>query len=465
MTASEAGPFVKTGGLGDVLGTVPQALTDLGITVAVVIPRYRSIPLDGARMVYANLPVWFHAHQRLCDIWAREHGGVTYYLVDCPEMFGRDRIYGYPDDHVRFAVLSLATLGVARHVFQPDVLHCHDWHTALVPLYLKNFYPGDPTFSGVRSLFTIHNLYDHRVGFSDLWAIGLDGGQWRPDLLEFYGSVSILKAGLVYADQLSAVSPGYAREIQTPQYGWGYDGLLRARSNVLTGIVNGVDYKEWNPETDVHIAANYSASNLDGKRDCKAALLREFGFPVEQVLDRPLIGVVSRLVDQKGFQLVRDTFHEFASLDMTFILLGSGERQVFPDPYETVFWHLERYHRDKVRAYIGFDAKLAHRIEAGADMFLMPSLYEPCGLNQIYSLRYGTLPIVRATGGLDDTIEAGTGFKFWGFTGHEMIGAIRYALRTFQDKPRWINMMQTAMNKDFSWEKSAKEYVALYGRL
>lgn len=460
MTAAEAAPFAKTGGLGDVLGSLPRALTKLGHEVAVVIPRYRSISLANATKVWERLPVWFQTGYYPCDIWELSRNGVTFYFLDCPVLFDREGLYGFGDDHVRFAVLSLGTLGVARHLFRPDVIHCHDWHTALTPLYLKNFYPGDPTFAGIRTLFTIHNMYDGRIAYDRLWSIGLDGRYWRSDLLEFNNSVSILKAGLVFADKLSAVSPGYAREIQTAEYGGGYEGIIRARAHDLTGIVNGVDYDEWNPEIDPHIAANYSPEDLSGKLECKAALLEEFGFDLKTALDRPLIGVVSRLADQKGFQLVRQSFHEFAALDMTFILLGSGE-----PGYETMFWHMEQYHREKVRAYIGYNNGLAHRIEAGADLFLMPSLYEPCGLNQIYSLKYGTLPIVRATGGLDDTIEAGTGFKFWGFTGPEMLGAIRFGLDTFQDKPRWTTMMKTAMAKDFSWERSAREYSVLYGRL
>ncbi len=460
MVASEAGPFVKTGGLGDVLGVLPQTLERMGISCAVVIPRYRQVALDDARKVYTDLRVWMHGSYYSCDVWATERGGVTYYLLDNPGLYDRDTVYGHDDDHIRFAVLSLGAIGIARHLFRPHVIHCHDWHTALTPLYLKTFFPDDPTFLGTRTLFTIHNLYDFRFSPARLGEIGLDPRYYRGDLLEFFGSVSVLKAGLVYADHLSAVSPGYAREIQGTEQGAGYEGILRARSHQLTGILNGVDYSEWNPETDPRIAANYSVADLSGKRKCKADLLDRFGFPVESAIDRPLIGVVSRLAEQKGWDLVSQVFHEFCSLDMTFILLGSGEYR-----FETMFWHMEQYHREKVRSYLGYDNNLAHQIEAGADLFLMPSRYEPCGLNQMYSLRYGTLPVVRATGGLDDTIDGETGFKFWGYSGQEMLGAIRYGLGVYTDKSRWLNMVETAMSRRFSWDQSAAEYADLYARI
>ncbi len=457
MVASEAAPFAKTGGLGDVAGTLPQALRRLGVDVAVVLPRYRGIPLVNARKVYEGLRVWMHDGYFVCDIFALVHQGVTYYLLDCPGLYNRDGIYGYPDDHIRFAVLSLGAIGVARHLFRPDIFHCHDWHAALTPLYLKSFFPGDPTFTGVKSLFTVHNVYDARLSRGQLWDVGLDDRYYRSDLLEFYGGVSLLKAGLVYADRLSTVSPSYAREIQTPEYGNGFEGLLRARG--VTGIVNGVDYEEWNPETDRHLPAHFSAADRTGKQACKAALLEEFGFPAE-VIDRPLVGIVARLVDQKGFELIREAFHEFCALDMTCIVLGSGEHR-----YETMFWHMEQYHREKIRAYLGYSNALAHRIEAGADLFLMPSKYEPCGLNQIYSLRYGTLPVVRATGGLNDTVDAETGFKFWGYTPREMILALEYALNTFRDRERFETMVTAAMTRDYSWPRQAEEYTRLYDSL
>lgn len=460
MVASEAAPFAKTGGLSDVLGALPKELVRQGDECAVVIPRYRSISLQNAEKVYTGLKVEFSQSTYVCDVWQVIRGGVRFFFLDCPPLYDRPGLYGHGDDHIRFAVLSLGALGIARHLFRPDVIHTHDWHAALTSLYLRTFFPNDPELAGISTLFTIHNMYDCRISYHQLPEIGLDGRYWRSDLLEFYNSASILKAGLVYADHLSAVSPGYTREIQTPEYGYGYEGLLRSRSHQLTGILNGVDYETWNSETDPYLPAHFSAKDLSGKRECKKRLLEHFGFPVEQTIDRPLIGIVSRLADQKGFELFEQVFHEFCSLDMTFILLGSGEYR-----YETLFWHMEEFNREKVRAHIGYSDRLAHQIEAGADIFLMPSKYEPCGLNQIYSLRYGTLPVVRATGGLDDTIDAETGFKFWGFSGLEMLLAIRYALQVYQDRSRWTQMMQTAMQRDFSWTQAAGKYRDLYRQL
>jgi starch synthase len=459
MSASEASPFAKTGGLGDVVGVLPSELEKRGVECAALIPRYRRVSLERARKVYEGLQVWLSGGFFLCDIWALQRRGVTFYLLDNPGLYDRDDIYGYPDDHVRFAVLSLATLAVARHLFRPDVIHLHDWHTALTPLYLKTFFPNDPTFTGVKTLLTLHNLYDCRIGPERLGEIGLDQRFFRTDWMEFHGSASLLKAGLIFADKLSAVSPGYAREIQTPISGEGFEGILRERAP--TGILNGVDYTEWNPETDKFIAANYSAQDLSGKAECKRALLERSGFDSEEVMDRPVIGVVSRLVEQKGWELVHDIFHEFCALDMTLIVLGSGDYR-----YETMFWHMGQFHRQKIRVTLGFDPVLAHQIEAGADLFLMPSRYEPCGLNQMYSLRYGTLPVVRATGGLDDTIDGETGFKFWGYYGQELLAALRYALSVYKDEPeRWQKMMVTAMGRDYSWDRSAQEYISLYARL
>lgn len=459
MSAAEASPLAKSGGLGDVVGVLPAELRKLGLDCAVLLPRYRRIGLERARKVFEGLRVWLSGGYYLCDVWAVERRGVTFYLLDHPGLYDRDGLYGYGDDHVRFAVLSLATLGVARHLFRPDVIHLHDWHTAMTPLYLKTFFPNDPTFTGVKTLLTLHNLYDCRIGPERLGEIGLDPRFYRTDWIEFYGSASMLKAGLVFADKLSAVSPGYAREIQSPVSGEGYEGILRQRG--VTGILNGVDYSEWNPESDPHIASNYSVDDLSGKRKCKAALLERFGFPVEDVIDRPLVGVVSRLVEQKGWELVRDVFHEFCAEDITLVVLGTGEYR-----YETMFWHMAEFHKQKVRAVLDYDNQLAHQIYAGSDLFLMPSRYEPCGLSQMYSLRYGTLPLVRATGGLDDTIDEETGFKFWGYNGQELLAALRYALSVYREPSgRWARMRETAMRRDFSWDRSAKQYAELFTRL
>lgn len=463
MVASEATPLAKTGGLADVLGSLPKALADLGHEVGVVLPRYKNIALDEARLAYSGMKVWVHGSYHLVDVWTLARDGAIFYLLDVPYLYDRNGIYGdrfgdFGDNHLRYAVLSLGALGVARHLFRPDVIHAHDWQAGLVPLYLKRFFPADPTFAGVKTLFTIHNLgYQGLFRRSVLWDIGLDDRFFESGLMEFDGAVSLMKAGILEADWLSTVSPRYAQEIQTPEYGFRMDGLLRARSNALSGILNGVDYTAWNPETDRTIAQNYSVRELEGKAACKAALLRQFGLDSEEARERPLIGIVSRFAEQKGFDLIAQVYHELASQDATIIALGTGDSAI-----EKMFQSMEADYGARVKAYIGYSEPLAHQITAGADLFLMPSRYEPCGLNQMYSLRYGTLPVVRATGGLDDTIDGETGFKFWGFQGWELLLAVRHALEAFASPDRWKTMVRTAMGRDFGWDRSAVEYVRLY---
>ena len=466
MVASEATPFCKTGGLADVLGALPAALQKHGDEVAVVLPAYRinRYPTP-PREVWRDLWIPLLGSGVLCNVYESVESGVRFYFVDCPALYDRDGIYAdhkgdFGDNHYRFAVLCLAALGVARHLFRPEVFHCHDWQTALLPLYLRDNFRNDPTFWGARCVYTIHNLgYQGEFEADILPWIGVDGRLLNPDQIERYGRVNYMKAGIHFSDAVTTVSPRYAQEIQTPEFGFGLDGYLREQ-NRLSGILNGVDYGEWNPETDPHIAKNYSVTDLTGKRECKRALLTEFGFP-ESVIDRPLIGIVSRFADQKGW----DIFGEIGEWllgqrDVTFIVLGSGERR-----YQDMFNYFAAAHSDKARAWIGYDNALAHRIEAGADLFLMPSLYEPCGLNQMYSLKYGTLPVVRATGGLDDTIEPGTGFKFWHYDGGSLRGSLQYALDGWADQDNWKSMMRQAMQKDFSWDVSAGQYAALYRRL
>jgi starch synthase len=466
MVASEAAPFCKTGGLADVLGALPAALQKHGDDVRVVLPAYRinryGIP---PHEVWRDLWVPLGSGGVLCDIYETVENGVVFYFVDCPVLYDRDGIYGdqngdFSDNPYRFAVLSAAAIGVARNVFRPEIFHCHDWQTALLPLYLRDNFRNDPTFWGTRCVYTIHNLgYQGEFDAGVLYWIGIDGRVFNPGQIEFYGKVNFMKAGIHFSDAVTTVSPRYAQEIQTPEFGFSLDGYLREQ-NKLTGILNGVDYNEWNPETDPHIARNYSAGDLAGKRECKRALLSEFGFP-DSVMERPLIGVVSRFADQKGFDLVGDIGEWLLGYnDVTFIVEGSGERR-----YEDMFNYFAAAHSDKARAWIGYNNGVAHRIEAGADMFLMPSRYEPCGLNQMYSLKYGTLPVVRATGGLDDTIEPGTGFKFWQYDGGALRGALQYALDAWRDQNNWTDMMRRAMQKDYSWSVSAGQYSQLYQRL
>ncbi|MGI8990291.1 MAG: glycogen synthase GlgA [Bryobacteraceae bacterium] len=464
MVSSEAAPYAKTGGLADVVGALPAALTRFGHEVTVLIPRYAAVQSTPSRRVWDALPIWIDGIAYPTSLFAPEDGGPVLFL-DCPPLYSRPGLYGdpagdYPDNAIRFAVLCRAALEVARHVFRPNLIHCHDWQTGLIPAYLKTTFANDPTFFGIRTLFTIHNLgYQGIFARAALAQIGLSADLFRPDRIEFWGDIGFLKAGLVYSDAISTVSPRYAEEIQTPEYGHGLDDLLRERRADLTGILNGVDYRHWNPETDHFLPANYSAKKLDGKKVCKRELLREFGLP-PAAIERPLVGIVSRLTGQKGADLIAGIAGPLFEEDVSLVVLGSGEAR-----YESLFRRIAQAHPDRVGVFLGYNDGLAHRIEAGSDMFLMPSRYEPCGLNQIYSLRYGTVPIVRATGGLDDTIEEGTGFKFREYSGEALLGAIRAACRAFRKRGSWTETMRRGMAKDFSWDASARQYSGLYARL
>jgi starch synthase len=464
MVSAEAAPLAKSGGLADVLGALPVALRELGDEAAVIIPRYGSIDLKGARRVYDGIAVYLGPVRYDIAIYMAP-AEFPFYLVDCPPLYERKGLYGesgidYPDNHIRFAVFARAALTVARVLFRTEIFHCHDWQAGLVPALLRSSFATDPTFLGVKTLFTIHNLgYQGLFPKTALAEAGLDPEIYRPDGVEFFGQISYIKGGIAFADALNTVSPTYAREIQTPEYGFGMDGALRARAGALTGILNGVDYRVWNPETDPLIPARYSVDDLDGKRVCKERLIEEFGLP-PAARERPLIGIVSRFTRQKGTDILAEVASQIAAQDTYLVALGSGDPE-----YETFFRTMEAEHPGRIAVRMGFDDGLAHRIEAGADLFLMPSRYEPCGLNQIYSLRYGTVPVVRATGGLDDTIDEGTGFKFAAYSGQALLGAVETAVGAFSDPVLWREMMRRGMRKDFSWKASAARYSALYRRL
>jgi starch synthase len=464
MVASEATPFAKTGGLADVLGALPPALAKRGEQVAVVLPAYRENTYTLApREAYRNLRIPIGGGY-MVDIQQVTERGVTYYFVQCPALYDRDGIYGnaagdFPDNHLRFAVLAMAAIGVARYLFRPHILHLHDWQAGLAPVYLREHFRGDPTFMGLKTLLTIHNLgYQGLFSPEVLPQIALDSRLLNPDQLEFFGRVNFLKAGIAWSDAVSTVSKGYAREIQTPEYGFGLDGFLRRHAPV-TGILNGVDYEEWSPEVDPNLPQNYSARDLAGKRVCKRMVLAEYGLPLDNP-DRPLLAVISRFAAQKGIDLIADAASRLLQEDLNLVVLGSGDLH-----YESMFRALADAYPQKVGLRVGYDTGLSHRIEAGADIFLMPSRYEPCGLNQIYSLRYGTVPVVRATGGLDDTIDDSTGFKFRDYSGDTLLETVRVALKAYQDLNQWVQRMRRGMEKDFSWNASAGEYVELYRRL
>lgn len=467
MAASEATPYAKTGGLADVIGALPFSLKARGEDVAVVTPLYRSaVPkLKNAERVYDHMRVtlgpttWDFEIRRLVD---RE---VPFFFVDCPQLFDRQGLYGeagedYPDNHVRFGLFAHAALGIVRSLYRPDVLHCHDWQTALIPVLMRRKFHMDPTFYGIRTLLTIHNLgYQGLFPPASLTALGIPAGLFSPGAMEFWGNINFLKGGIVFSDALNTVSQGYAKEIQTEEYGFGLDGLLRSRADVLTGIINGVDYQEWSPETDRYIAANYDVNSLQGKIACKRDLLNVFGLPADR-LNVPVIGIVSRFATQKGFDLIEDIASDLVQEDVFLIAIGTGEPR-----YEKLFQDLAETHPNRIAVRVTYNNELAHKVEAGADMFLMPSRYEPCGLNQIYSLRYGTIPIVRATGGLDDTINDENGFKFQEYSGPALLEEIRTALLAYKDLAQWQKLMRNAMQADFSWDASAAEYSALYRRI
>jgi starch synthase len=461
MVASEAAPFAKTGGLADVMGSLPAALARLGDEVAVLLPRYRNIVTAPADRIYENLAVRVGPRRFSVGIDQIVRQGVRYLFADCPPLYDRAGIYNeagvdYPDNHIRFAVLNQTAIEVARRIFLPDVFHAHDWQAGLLPVLLRENFAGDPTFFGSRCILTIHNLgYQGNFPATALADLDLPASSFHMEGLEFFGRLSFLKAGIVWADAVTTVSPTYAREIQTPEFGFGLEGLLRSRAAKLSGILNGVDYQEWNPETDRHLTANYSARDLSGKRAAKMALLDEMGLTPDA--DRPLLGIVSRFAHQKGMDLVAEVSADLLAENFAMATLGSGDA-----PLEAAFQALAASHPDRFAIRIGYDDPLAHRIEAGSDIFLMPSRYEPCGLNQIYSLRYGTVPVVHATGGLDDTVEKETGFKFTGLTAVNLADAIREALAAFADRKAWTARMRLGMAKDFSWDASAAQYQQLY---
>ncbi len=464
MVSSEAAPLAKTGGLADVLGALPGALRSYGDEVAVLIPRYGSIDLGGMRRVYDHLAIHLGLARFDTSVYQAAEE-FPLYLLECPPLFDRPGFYGeagedYPDNHIRFAVFARAALSVARFLFRTEIFHCHDWQSGLVPAYLRSPFSSDPTFLGTKVLFTVHNLgYQGLFPETVLPELALDPKLYHPDGLEFFDKVSFLKSGINFADAISTVSPTYAREIQTPEYGFGLDGALRARANVLTGILNGVDYREWSPDVDPLLPANFSRADLTGKRICKERLLEEFGLPRE-AMERPLIGIVSRFTRQKGTDLVAEVAAQIVEEDVYLVALGTGDPE-----YEQFFLDMCVAHPGRIAVRIGFDNGLAHLVEAGADMFLMPSHYEPCGLNQIYSLRYGTVPVVRATGGLDDTIDEDTGFKFAEYSGEALLSAIREAVQAFLDRDGWRERMVRGMDKDFSWQASAAAYSRLYRQL
>lgn len=473
FVASECVPYSKTGGLADVIGALPRALAALGHRVSVYLPKYRQTDSAGLKVLVPSLTIPFDDNYRFPTLLeGPQQGGVSIFFIEYEPFFGRESMYGttlgdYPDNAERFALFARAVLEAAKVTGVPDVFHCHDWQAALVPVLLRSLYAEDPAYRRTPVVFTIHNMgYQGLFPPEVLPLLQLPWDLFTITKLEFFGKANFLKGALVLSDFITTVSRKYSQEIQTREYGFGLEGVLKARSSTVAGILNGVDYDEWSPERDPFIAAQYAADTLDEKAKDKADLLKSFAL-AETTARLPVIGIVSRFAGQKGFDLIAQVADRLAREELIVVALGSGDKA-----YEDLFRRLQKLYPQRFAVKIAYDNTLAHKIEAGADMFLMPSRYEPCGLNQIYSLRYGTVPIVRATGGLDDTIETwnaktqrGTGFKFSEYTGEALLVAIRAALAAYKDEAGWQTLMRNGMAKDFSWNTSAREYVKVYERV
>ena len=473
FVASECAQFVKSGGLGDVVAALPIALRALGVDARIVLPRYDAISLEGLVRHDAPLGVPLGRGEAWAGVLETRMPGsdVPVYLLDHRELFGRGYLYDPPggsagDNLIRYGFLCRGALQLCLHLgFTPDVFHVHDWQAAMVAVMLRSVYFFDPVFRHVPAVLTVHNAgYQGWFPPRTMETLLLPWEMFTFDKLEHYDTVDFLKGGVVYADAITTVSHTYAEEIQTPEFGNGLEDTFRKRRGDLFGILNGVDYDEWDPATDPHIAAHYSAKNLAGKKECRRDLLHAFGF--EGVGENTaVIGVVSRFATQKGIDFIVDIMDRLLQQDIVLVMLGNGEEY-----YERLLQEMAARHPEKVRVQVKFDNVMAHKIEAGSDIFLMPSRYEPGGLNQIYSLKYGTVPVVRATGGLEDTIDeqpngGGNGFKFWGYSPDDLMAALQRALGTFRNKQEWTAMMQRGMSQDFSWDKPAAEYVRVYERV
>jgi starch synthase len=472
FAASECVPFSKTGGLADVVGALPRAVCELGHQVTVYLPLYKETQLEKPRTVIASITVPFDDRYRFCSVLdGGRHNGVQFYFVDYPPFYDRDALYGtplgdYPDNPERFALFCRAVLEASKILGVPDVFHCHDWQTALIPVLLRTLYDEDPALGAIPTVFTIHNIgYQGIFSPDTLPLLMLPWDLFTITKLEFFGKVNFLKGALTYADFITTVSRKYAQEIQTVEYGFGLEGVLRSRNPYVAGILNGVDYHEWNPTTDPYIAARYTPQALEGKQECRRDLLLRFSLDPQS--RAPVVGIVSRFAAQKGFDLIALAADRLAHQEVTFCILGSGDKD-----YEDLFRRLVRQYPSRFAVKVGYDNEMAHRIEAGSDLFLMPSRYEPCGLNQIYSLKYGTVPVVRATGGLDDTIESydvrtgkGTGFKFHEYTPEALLTTMQAALQLFAKPKEWRKLMLNGMSRDFSWSVSAREYLKIYDKV
>ena len=482
FAASECAPFAKTGGLADVVAELPRELVKLGQQVTVYLPLYKTArPFLKDELTFAvrSITIPFPDSNRFVGIVdGGVEEGVQFYFVDHPDFFDRDGLYGpksgagdWTDNAARFGLFSRAVIEATKQLGVPDIFHLHDWETAFVPILLRTVYASDPALRSAGTVFTVHNAgYQGSFPPSTVGELLLPAEVFTVEKLAHYNMFNALKGALVYADYLTTVSHTYAEEIQTAEYGDGLDGVLKARHMDLRGILNGVDYSEWDPGKDPNLAAHYSAADLAGKAECRRDLLHAFG--LRDVADSTaVVGIVSRLATQKGFDLVAEIADRLTERDLVFAVLGTGEPY-----YENFFRDWAARSPTKVATQIKFDDALEHKVEAGSDMLLMPSRYEPCGLNQIYSMKYGTVPVVRATGGLEDTVvewspnsspeaASGTGFKFYGLDSDDLLAAVDRALGVFGDKAQWEKLMRNGMAQNHGWEQPAKEYVEVYNEV
>jgi starch synthase len=475
FAASEGEPFAKTGGLADVIGALPPALAKLGHRVTVYLPLYKSArPFLPEELTFAvrSITIPFPYYNRFAGIVdGGKRDGVQFYFVDCPELFDRDGIYGhatgvgdYSDNAERFGLFCRAVLEAAKQLGVPEIFHVHDWQASLLPVLLRTVYYFDPVLRSAATVLTVHNaIYQGWFPAKTIEQLLLPWDLFTPDKIKVNDSVNFLKGGLVFSDYVTSVSPTYAEEIQTAEFGAGLDPVFRQRHGDLRGILNGVDYTRWDPARDPKLAAHYSLESLEGKAECRRDLLHAFG--LGNVPDTtPVIGIFSRLSTQKGFDFVAQIADQLLERNMVLVAIGQGEPY-----YENFFRDLAARNPQKVAAKVKFDEALAHKVQAGSDIFLMPSRYEPSGLNQMYALKYGAVSVVRATGGLADIVEewdagagTGTGFRFYGYQAQDLMAAIDRALAAFQDKVGWRKLMRNGMAKDFSWEHPAREYVEVY---
>jgi len=470
FVVSECVPFVKSGGLADVAGALPKELKRLGTDIRVILPKYGFISEEYRNRMrkIAQLVVRVGWRRQYCGIETLEHEGVTYYFVDNEYYFKRDSLYGHYDDGERFSYFCRAVLDSLPAIsFAPDIIHCHDWHTGMIPFLLREEYKKNSFYANMRTIFTIHNLQFQGIFPKEILGdlLNLSDEYFTIDYLEFYGNVSFMKGALVSADIVTTVSPTYKEEIKTEYYGERLDGLLRARDNDLVGILNGIDDEIYNPRKDPYIALTYDQHTIARKEINKRALQQYFGLSTNE--EAPLIAMVTRLTKQKGLDLVKCVFREILAENVQFVVLGTGDLE-----FEHFFNEMAATYPDRVKVFIGFNEELAHKIYAGADLFLMPSQFEPCGLGQLIALRYGAIPIVRETGGLNDTVQSyneftgeGNGFSFTNFNAHDMLYTIRRAIQFYNRKEIWENLVKEAMSRDYSWAQSAFKYNQLYAEL